>query len=291
MLLNEFLTTERFRLRVGQRGPLARYLATHDAAGWGPTALLGKLRPQASLNQRIAAALSPPHVLTTVVGPQILGIRLDAPAPEVAAGTLHALVDALNTAHTTLRLQRGQGTVAFYRAEVTAASKEVDRAKTKVAGYIARHPGATSRTDPNFRALVRAQHVAATRLAEATTRLNDAPSSLTAPPSASSFRVIDPPKMPLGATSGHKKTVFALVAGLFAGALVSLLALVALTPEARRDEEEAPRELYRREPEQPEEPVASAPPTRPPLARTPLTRRPASPNGKSARTGTRRTAR
>src|SRR5205085_10624649 len=65
-LLSELLTTRQFRLTIGHQGPMAQYFAAHPSQGWGPTALLAKLRGSKSVDDQTAAALAVGHVVTTV---------------------------------------------------------------------------------------------------------------------------------------------------------------------------------------------------------------------------------
>src|SRR5436305_3754390 len=191
--LGELLTTRRFRLAVGHAGPLAKYLSTHSSGGWGPSALLAKLRGSGSVDDRVVAALDPGHLQATVAGPQVLGITLKGPSPVATVGTLRALVGAFNGERKNLDVTRRQGAVAYYQGQLSAAQSK----------------GASP-----------------ARIAAATKALHRATVSLAAARAEKGvFQVIDAAKLPAPPVSGMKNLVFALIGGLFAGALVSLLGI------------------------------------------------------------------
>lgn len=240
LVLQELLRTRGFRMNVATRGPLAAYLARTDAPGWGPTELLSRMRGPAPLDRRIIDALGPTRITTTVEGPQVVTISYRGDTPQLAAGTLRALIAGFRTERERLGVARGQGTISYRKRQVVAASKAVEDAESTIRRFAAEHPRAPS-TDPNLAALQRALRDARAQLARATAALNQAtagvsaesddPGSPSAPsPSGISMTVLDAPRVPLGPISGKKKAVMAVFGGLFAGALVSFLGLVALTP-------------------------------------------------------------
>lgn len=229
-VLTELLTTRSFRIEVGHRGPLASYLEQHSDTGWGPAALLGSLRGSGSLDDRIVADLGPKQIETTVAGPQVLAVSLRGPSAEVAARTLGALVAQFKEETTSTLDSRGEAAVTYFRSQVRAASDALASARSDVASYRAGHPGASSDSDLTLHSLVQAEKAAAVQLVAATNSLNQASLTAAAPAVAkASFRVIDPAKVPTGPVSNHKKELLAIVAGLFVGALLSALAVIAMT--------------------------------------------------------------
>ena len=121
-------------------------------------------------------------------------------------------------------------TRAFYQAQVDAAQKGVAEADAAVADYQRANPTAGP-GDPNLKAALRAQRVAGQDLAQSTTKLNQARSETQGPDANDTgVDVMDAPRAPTGPVSGKAKVVEALIGGLFAGGLIALLGLVALTP-------------------------------------------------------------
>jgi uncharacterized protein involved in exopolysaccharide biosynthesis len=246
LILQELLKTRAFRLAVGHRGPLADFLENNRSSGWGPTALLSKLAGDQSLDFRVAGALSDKKLSSLVAGPQVLQVSYHGPTPEVAAATLQALIDELSSQVTRIGAARDKASIAFYQQQVDAASKALAESRAKVQSY----PNPTP-ADPHYVALVRAQRAAGRELASATAKRNQAASEGTGAATASTaFHLLDAPRLPAGPVSGKKKLIMALFGGAFAGALISLLALIALTPskpsswDVPADPWAAPAELW-----------------------------------------------
>ena len=246
-LLNELLSTRQFRIDIGRRGPLAAYLAAHSTAGFGPSALLAALRGKQSTDSMVVAALDAKHVVTTVAGPQVLAVTLKAPTAEVALGTMRALIHAFNAERTTFDLDRAQATLAYYQNQARVADETLTSTQSDIRDFLAAHPGANDlgQTSENtqLRSLMQAERVAKKRYTATTREANQAALNLTAAKTdTSSFRVLDAPTLPAGPVSGKKKGLLAVVGGAFAGALLSLLALLAFGGgPADPDEEETVR--------------------------------------------------
>jgi uncharacterized protein involved in exopolysaccharide biosynthesis len=234
ILVSELLQTHDFRLRVGRTSPLGRYLASNPSKGWGPMGLLHNLSSPGSLDSQIAGALAAGRVTTFVAGPQVLQVSYQAGTPEVAAGTLQALITELDKTQSRFAEERSKATSEYNRTQVDAANRALQDARTQLGDYEREHPGAGS-SDPRFVALQRTVRTATRDLARLTTQLNQG-SIVQADPTSgvrtasAGFTVMDAPKPPTGPVSGKKKLVMALFGGLFAGALLSFLALIALTP-------------------------------------------------------------
>ncbi len=220
-LLTELLTTKKFQGEVG-RGPLDEYLAQHASEGWGPTGLLRKLRGSGSLADRRAKALDLKHVLTMLPGGQVLSIELHGPTPEVAVGTLEALITAFNQQRRELDVSRQQGAMTRYGNQVKAAKSALARLSSQLASG--------TRSPAEIQGLLQAQRTAQTQLRTATRGYNQAALGLDAAKvETNSYTAIDEPNLPAPAVSGMKKSVMMVFAGMFVGFLISLLAVVLLT--------------------------------------------------------------
>jgi uncharacterized protein involved in exopolysaccharide biosynthesis len=228
-ILNELLTTRYFVHNVARLSPLQAYLEQHQSEGWGPTAMLSKLRAAPTLDERIAAALSPKRVTAVVRGPHVLEISYDATTPELAVKTLRVLVQQFRKQRAALL--RDALTVA--QQQVLSASKALGAARTNLNEYIRQHPGSSS-ADPELSSLAGAERDAVTQLANATQTFNQASTAvLNGASFANTLRVVDPPRLPIGPSTGKKHMLMSLVAGLFAGALISILGIVILTKTAQ----------------------------------------------------------
>lgn len=263
-VLTELLTTRDFAISVAHRSTLAQYLAAHRSGGFGPSALLSKLGGAGSLDDRIVAALDPSRVTMTVPGPQVLQISYTGPTSDVAKSTLQAIVTELQQDSARFSQQHSEGALAYYRSQVQAASQAVAAARSQVNAFLRQHNGATA-GDPNLSALQTAQNAATTQLNQANTNLSTAAGALKGGSSGSTVHEIDTPTTPTGPSSGKKVVVIAIIGGLFAGLLISFLAVVALTPtKPTRWEDEPPVEG---------EPVAAPPVAAPPVAAPPAPER------------------
>jgi hypothetical protein len=210
-VLGELLSSRSFRLEAGKRGGLKKYLASHSS-GFSVT---GLLRGKAPLDNRVAAGLDAKHVMLTVNGPQVLAISLKGPEPAVAANTLSALIDQFKLKRTELGIQRAQALITFFQHRVDAAQTAEETASTP-----------------------QEANAAAKQLRTMTKALNQAQLSFDAlrlQKGTFEIHVQDQPTPPTGPVSGKKKALFALVAGLFVGALVSFLGIVLLSGREERE--------------------------------------------------------
>jgi uncharacterized protein involved in exopolysaccharide biosynthesis len=226
-MLNELLRTQYFVKSVAKGGPLNDYLEQHPSQGWGPGALVKKLRGAPTLDERITTALSPKRVTSLVLGPHVLKVSYDGPTPQVSYETLRVLIKRFETQRNALRADA----LNSYSAAVAAASRALNSARTNVSTYLREHPGATQ-TDPQLQSLTHAARNALDQLSGATQGLNQAATAGLGS-SGTTLRVVDQPEVPLAAYGQHKRLAFGVFAGLFVGALVSFLAIFAMTKSGR----------------------------------------------------------
>ncbi|HEX5469800.1 MAG TPA: hypothetical protein VFW80_12210 [Gaiellaceae bacterium] len=226
-MLNELLRTEYFAKTIANQGPLGDYLEEHPSAGWGPGALLGKMRGTPTMDERIATALGPSRVTSSVQGPHVLQIKFDGPSPQLAVATLRVILDEFEKQSNSLR----RDALAAARTRVKAASDVLQTATAALRGYRELHPGAGA-SDPQFNALAQNAQSAETALGTATQTLNEALAGL-AQGAENTLRVLDQPRLPLGSTQGKRRIAMTMFAGLFGGAVFSILGIVVLTSRTR----------------------------------------------------------
>jgi hypothetical protein len=198
LLLGELLRTRGFRLTVGHNSPLRAYYAGNPSEGWGPTTVLGLGGGGRSVDARIVGALGPKQVTSVVAGPQVLQVSYHGPTPAVAAGTLRALLNQFSAERARLEAERNRSLVGFYENQTRAARRALLNAR------------ATG--TPNALRLATAEYGRAQR------RVQRASSAAEAGSAHLGIAIIDPPRVPAGPVAGHKKTVMALIGGLFVGA-------------------------------------------------------------------------
>ena len=232
-VVTELLATDDFVLGVGHDSMLGGYLVKNGSGGFGPSALLSKLTGKASEDSQIESSLGP-NVTTTVAGPQVLQISFSGPAPLVAQNTLDVLVHQLLADSKEFNLTHNESTLTYYQGQESAAQQAYAAAREQAGAYLRQHRRATG-TDPNLTALSVAESQANTQLVQARNAYNQAAAGLRGDSSGLTVSQIDSPTLPGGASTGKKKVVEAVVGGLFAGALISLLVTILLTPSMPRD--------------------------------------------------------
>ncbi len=234
LLLNEHLSTRSFRIKVASRGPLSDYLATHKMAASGPIELLQKLRGTKTVEDRAVDALGPANIHVVVIGPQVLAISVLGPTPEVALGTLQALIDEFAVEDSAIRESRAEGAVKFFQDRVDSASKALAVTQDAVSKYVIANP-IRPENDPQLVGLTQTASTLATQLADANNSLNQAIIEQKHLTTTTPERVLDEPGLRPGTVSGRKPMVPGMGAGFFAGLVVSGLGLWLQTARASRN--------------------------------------------------------
>jgi hypothetical protein len=224
-VFTELLATPNFALTVGHHSLLGPYLAGHSSGGL-LSGLLGG--GGGSLDSQIRSALGPKQITSTVPGPQVLQISFSGPTPAVAQSTLNALVSELQGDSELFSQQHNQSALNYYKAQVQTATQAILQARNQADAYRNQHPNATTASDPNLAALSTAETAAGSQLTQANAGLGAAASAVKDGATVTQVHVIDAAG-PAVATSGKKKALEGIVAGLLAGALISFLGTIALT--------------------------------------------------------------
>jgi uncharacterized protein involved in exopolysaccharide biosynthesis len=147
---------------------------------------------------------------------------------------VRATIDQLTLSLTELRRSRAQAATDFYKQRVDTQAAEVTAADDAVSQYLQTHPaqrapGAT----PNATLISLQQNddVARQRYQDMLRRYDLAQADLaqTTKAAAAGFDIVDPPTVPYRAKGFMKSVLLAGLGGLFAGILLSLFGLMALT--------------------------------------------------------------
>jgi uncharacterized protein involved in exopolysaccharide biosynthesis len=246
-VLQELISTRAFLVKVGHRGPLAAYLASHRPVGKrGPTAFLSKLTSflksgsgaPGPVDDRIASSLSGAFSVT-VTGPQVLRVTMTSPTPEPMPGTLTALINEYTDEVTGVRTSRDEATVAYYKGLLDSAQTTLTSADSSLTDYEATHPGATVVNDPVLGHLEQVALTAQSNYVGLQNNFGQAGLALTSAQTAESIHFLDSPTT-AWAVSHRKKAIFAGVAGIVIGIIISIFAisaLVATDKTARIDED------------------------------------------------------
>ena len=208
-ILSELLTTRAFASSVAKDSLLGKYLGS-----------------AASIQTNAPALLENGQVVPTVTGSQILKISYSGPSPAIAESALGGVIAQLRNYSDGLTAQHNQSAIAYDSEQVKIAKAGLATARSAVTAYLAGHPGA-SQSDPNYLSLGAAETNAVTQLGQANAALSQATGTRDA--GGWTIQVVDPPG-PAYTAVRKKKMVEVILGGAFAGLLMSLLAVVALTP-------------------------------------------------------------
>ena len=221
-LLGELLTTRAFDASVAETSLRGKSPSGTDA-----------------IRENVAKMLENGQVVGFAVGGQVLQVSASASSPAMAENVVGAVVAQLRNYTDRTVAQHDQKIVADGRAQVKAAQTALANARSNVVAYQARHPG-VSATDPNYASLVATENAASTTLAQANTTLNQMAGGNS---DGWSTTVIDPPGQASTTALRKSKMAEVILGGALAGALVSFLAVVALTPAKKETwEDELPIE-------------------------------------------------
>lgn len=229
LTLKQQLTTPSFDLAVGQHSLLPRYLASGVRQGFSPTALLK--HGAASIPYQVVEAIQT-HVTTSATGPEVLRLAYNGPTPAVAQSVVASLIAHMKSNSTLYGNDFAQTEALFLKQTATVAAQAAVNAAATVASYKRQHPLATSQSDPIYAAL-RAAAKQTNSVLTAATAAVDSVSRGSAGMNAV-IRLIDPPSLPSGPTVSTSQAALSLLGGLFAGLLMSVVAVVLATPSARR---------------------------------------------------------
>jgi uncharacterized protein involved in exopolysaccharide biosynthesis len=214
VVLTELLQTREFLTKVGKRGPWAGYLAAHpDAEG-----------------DRLLFELAG-NVSVSTPGPHVLAIATKGSSSEDALALAKSVADAYVAEVNDTQRTRAQSSVGFYKLQVDQASTALSAAQDKLTKYLAVNQGSGplgALADATVTQLTQAVSVAQSNYDQAASHLTDAGVGLSTVADSGVLRVFDAPRTTGLPASRKKKLIFGAVAGLFAGAMVSLFTLLFL---------------------------------------------------------------
>jgi uncharacterized protein involved in exopolysaccharide biosynthesis len=213
-VLEELLGTGQFLDQVAKEGNL---LGSSSAAATSPAA-----------EGAAVAALGKAFTVTTT-GPQVVQVTMTGHDPYYMKGTLKAVADQYSAQVTKELKARDGESVAYFQAQVAAATSDLEAANAKVSAYMeGKTPGYALTVDPGYTQLTQAAVQAQTNLSSAESSLQQAQLQQQGVQDAVAFHVIDPPGTPV-AKSSKKHEILIGAAGLIVGIVVTMLALSAIT--------------------------------------------------------------
>jgi hypothetical protein len=227
-ILSELLGAPTFSLTVGNQSLLRRFVESGSRGGFSPAVLLH--RGGGSTDYQIARSISA-GVSSDVAGPQVLKLTYTGPTPAVAQSVLVSLIRHLDGAapiSSTLAVTEQ----LFFEQAQTEATRAVANALASAEAYKKEHPSVSEQTDPIYAALLAAVRKTNRALSNSSVAVSSA--SRGQGGSKALMRVIDPPSLPAAATVSSRQMALGLLGGLFAGLLMTALAVVVATPDHQR---------------------------------------------------------
>ncbi len=215
-VLYELLLSPQFDVQVGQGSLLPRFLT----GGGAPS----------SLADDEAAAELAPKIEAWATGPQVLQLSYDGPSAAVSRSVLQSVIKQMGAAGSAFGDTLGKTASSFYNTQLTAAQTELVGNEGSLASYAREHPGANSANDATYRALANEVQLAESQEASVSAASNQANTEASSNAGSATIRVIDRPSLPAAPTTGLTSKLTGVIGGAFAGLVVSLVALVLLTP-------------------------------------------------------------
>jgi hypothetical protein len=201
------------RLKIGKAGPVAARLTAQHV-------------PDYALDDKIVSTLQG-SIATNPVGPTVLAISMTHHDKDIIDGTLQAVVDQTRSKLATLSRRRALAQIDYFKSLTSSKQATWNEKLRELADYQTAHPTATAASDPQLQLDSSAAQVAYTDYSTVQAGLEGAQQSLKNVGSGVTYDQIDQPLAPVS-LARKKKIVFGGVAGLFAGAIVSLLLLAGL---------------------------------------------------------------
>ncbi len=187
-----------------------------------------RLEPGAFRSEEVP--FRPYDVSAVALGPQVLKLSYTGASPNTARVVLESLIRELGVAGTAFGESIGKTVSAYYRHDLIAANSIVAGNRGSLATYSHAHPKANSQNDGTFRTLASQLQLAQSQLASVQAESQQADAEARHNGGSATLATLDPPSLPRSAVAGLGTKLMGIVGGALAGAIVSLLALLASTP-------------------------------------------------------------
>jgi hypothetical protein len=212
-VLTEFLASRTFLTKVAQAGPWAGYLATHSQTE----------------NLMLVSALGA-DVGVSTQGPHLLSITTKGKTPDDALALAKAVSVAYISEVNLTQSTRAKSSVGFFQSQVDSAAKALSDAQGKLTKYLEANKGTgplSAVADATAAQLTQQVNTAQSNYDAAKSSAFTASSGLSNVGDSGVLRVFDPANVsPAPVKRSKKKIIFAGVAGLFGGAMISFFTLL-----------------------------------------------------------------
>jgi hypothetical protein len=218
-VLYELLLSPQFDVQVGHGSLLPRYLTSAGSAA-------------SSVADDEAATELAPKIEAWATGPQVLQLSYDGPSAAVSRSVLQSVIKQMGAAGSAFGDTLGKTASSFYSSQLTTAQTELVGNEGSLASYARKHPGANAGNDATYRALANEVQLAESHEASVAAASNQANTEASSGGGSATIKVIDQPSLPAGPTTGLTAKLTGVIGGAFAGLVVSLVALILLTPRS-----------------------------------------------------------
>jgi hypothetical protein len=174
--------------------------------------------------------LSPIDVRAVATGPQVLLLSYDGLSPLAARTVLESLISQLGAAGADFGDGIGKTASTLYRHKLTAAKAALAGNQGALSAYASSHPWANAGNSATYRALAGEVQLAQTQLTAIQTASGQANEEAADKDGSATLEVLDRPSLPTDPTTGMAARVSGFISGAFAGFMLSLLALIIITP-------------------------------------------------------------
>jgi uncharacterized protein involved in exopolysaccharide biosynthesis len=228
-IVKELLGTPTFDLAAAKGSSLPRYLASGTTSGFSLATLLS--RPHGSPVNQAAASIAT-KITTTTAGPQVLQLSYTGPTPATARSVLASVIAQMKGDAPAYADDFARQEHTFFGQAATAAARAVANAQASAASYLRGHPYANPETDTIYAALLAQVRTTKRTLASASAAAHSTQGASAGEKPV--LAVIDAPSLPDGPTVSPSHTALGLLGGLFAGLVISFIAVFVATPDRRR---------------------------------------------------------
>jgi uncharacterized protein involved in exopolysaccharide biosynthesis len=238
--LTQLLDSDTFDLALGDKSLLRAYLAsTTRPRGFSPTALLS--HSKGSLSYQIERSIHE-HVSSAVSGPQVLSLSYTGPTPSVSRSVLSSLLTQLKGKTRQLGIDFSIAEDRYYVRQLSYRQTDAASLQQAAASYLRLHPTATAATDTIYAALLSAARSSSSKLATPAAAIARA-ARLDPAGGTPLIKLIDAPTLPIRPVKGIGAELEGVLAGAFAGLVLSLMVTILLTPASatRWDQDELGR--------------------------------------------------
>ena len=234
-VLSELLLTPSFDQAVVRGSVLPRFFESGGSAGgFSPSVLLaGSAGSLAQSDAESEAEVSlADNTARAAHGPQVLKLAYDGPSPTVSRSVLQSLIKELGAASAAFGNNIGKTASAYYQQRLAEARSLAAGNQGSLEAYERAHPRATASNDTTFAALAAEARLANAQRGTAEAASKQADTEAQSNNANATVKVIDPPTLPTAAVGTVAAKAEGVLGGAFAGFVITVLALIALTPRA-----------------------------------------------------------